>query len=762
MEENKKNGKMKGLQNKAGKYLVIFVVCMIALTIVSRISASLTVPIVSTQVPKKDVLNYKITGEGVIDSANAIYLDLVKNLQISEVYVKKGQNVKEGDPLFCYDLNQLNDTIEEAQKAYDAAQRAYDKAVLQESLEEDNKDTNAEQKAVKRANEDLKDAQKEYEKAKEVYKEKIQEIKDSLTETQKKEYDAAQEEYDTAKEAYEETKAKNAKAVADAKEAYSDAQTERDDAIAEAKAVYADAQSDLDEVTEKQTKLLKYMATFEQHAKSQKYTEMDKDLENIYITYFGKSEYEQIKAKVDEAQDTLNQAEDNLKSVKKKWELTMEEADRELAKVDPSSDEYSTALNKYKLQQIEKEDAIDEAQDAVNSAKKQVANVSPKYTEITDAAIAYFYFLAANPTGSDTTLHKKYYTAIIDSSVIDEAEYKRKNKAVEKAKAAVTTVTKKQDKLVAKAKAAVEEAVANQTKELEKAKAVVTKKAKAVDVLLDKVYEDKEGIRAARESLDMKEDAVDKAKRQVEDAMDTLSDTERANAMKEQNDRINAQIAALDKEQLQEEMETKEEVLEELEQVQKAKGNVVADLDGMVTALDIEPRGTISGSEKVAITPSCAVFVGNFEKDYKEYVEIGDEVSCKLTGYKDPVKGEVLTCTYNSEIDGYEFTAKLAEEEYAPGISGEFTISKASEKYDCCIPLTALRNDNAGDYVLVMREASTILGKEYKAYRVNVTVSKKDFQTAVINDVLAYDDEVIIGSNRNVMEGDRVRKGTYE
>ncbi len=762
MNEKEKNTWSNRLQKKAGKCLAIFIVAMMVLTVVSRVSASLTVPLVSTQKARKDSLNYKIKGDGKIDSANAIYLEMLSNLQIEEVYVKKGQSVVKGDPIFRYSLEQLSELIEKATDEYEASKRAYEKAILTASVETEDTDGSEEQKAVTRAKEDYRRAQEDYNEAKVVYKEKLKEIKDKLSDTQREEYDKAGEEYDTAKESYDDTKAKYTKQLAEANEAYATAGETSNKEIQNAKDELADAQSELDDVCFKKTTLIKYMNTLEQHAKNQKYAEMYTDLENIYNTYFGKNEYTEIKSKISEAQDAVDDAENNLKVVKEKWKLTMEEEDRELAKIDPSDPSYESALNKYKLQQLEGENAIREATEAVDRAKKQVSSVSLKYTEISDAAIAYFNYLAANPSGSDVTLYKNYYTAILDSSVVDESAYKAKNKAVEKAKAALEETTKEQAKLVAKAQTAVNDVTAEKRKEEKKAKDLLAKKAKAVDDLLDKVYEDKDGIRAARESLEAKEDVVETANRAVEDAEDKLSDFEKSNLIKNENEQINAKIAELDLEQLEDEMEEKAEILEKLNRVLKVEGEVLADIDGVITSLDIEPKTTITGSEKVAITPSNSVFIGSFEKEYMEYVQTGDKISCQLTGYKKAVEGEIIDIAYNSEGDRYNVTVKLPDEEFAPGITGQFTIEKSSEKYENCIPLTALRNDNSGDYVLVMRETSTILGKEFKAYRVNVIVDKKDFQTAVINDVLGYDEEVIIGSNRNVMEGDRVRKGTYE
>lgn len=750
------------LQKKAGKYLVIFLIVMLVLTAVSRISASLTVPLVTTARVTKASLNYKIEGEGRIDTANTIYLDLVPGLEIEKVYAKKGQSVKKGDPLYCYNMKQLEEQIDKARNEYDVSKNAYDKQVLTESLKKEESDSSKEQKAVTRANEDYEKAKEQLKEAKQDYKDKIKEIKQQLSKTQKQEYETAQQEYDTIKDSYDDTKSKYEKQLEQAKEDYEQAIATKNELIKDANDALADAQSDLDDVLSKKTALLNCMATLEQHAKNQKYSELYTDLEAIFTAYFGKAEYAEIKDKISDANEELSEAEDNLNEVKAKWKLIMEEEERTLAKVDSSDPKYESALNQYNTKKLEQESAIKTAQNSVSNAKKQIKRVSPKYYEINEAATTYFYYIAGNQSTNGSTIYKNYYTAIIDSTVINESDYKSKSRAVEKAKAAITDITGKQEKLVQKAKDAITEITAEQKKELDRLKVQVDKKAAIIDELLDKVYEDKDGLRAARDAFNAKEEALDTAKRALEDAKYDYAESVQANLIKMQNDSINEQIAEIDKEQAKQDMKMKEEALAVLTDIYSAKGEVRAEQAGMITDLNIEPKLTTTGSEKVAITPSCAIFIGSFEKDYMEYVQIGDEITCTLTGYKNTVTGEVIDIAYNSEADNYTVTANLDEEEYRPGLSGRFVINKTSDKYDTCVPISAIRSDNSGEYVLVIRETNTILGTEYKAYRVNVTVEKKDYNTAVVNDILASDDEVITGSNRNIMEGDRVRKGSYE
>jgi hypothetical protein len=103
-------------------------------------------------------------------------------------------------------------------------------------------------------------------------------------------------------------------------------------------------------------------------------------------------------------------------------------------------------------------------------------------------------------------------------------------------------------------------------------------------------------------------------------------------------------------------------------------------------------------------------------------------------------------------------TAMLPEGEYGEGNIASFTIIKRSKQYQQTIPLQAIRMDaNQVNYILVIRESNTSLGNELTAYRINVTILDKDYRTAAVEAPVSPEDNIIISSNKNIEEGDRVR-----
>ena len=81
----------------------------------------------------------------------------------------------------------------------------------------------------------------------------------------------------------------------------------------------------------------------------------------------------------------------------------------------------------------------------------------------------------------------------------------------------------------------------------------------------------------------------------------------------------------------------------------------------------------------------------------------------------------------------------------------------SEQNYDCKIPLTALREDSQGNYCLIVSEESSALGTVQKAERVPVTVLEKNSEEAAVDSVLEKTDQVIVGSEKYVEEGDQIR-----
>ena len=118
---------------------------------------------------------------------------------------------------------------------------------------------------------------------------------------------------------------------------------------------------------------------------------------------------------------------------------------------------------------------------------------------------------------------------------------------------------------------------------------------------------------------------------------------------------------------------------------------------------------------------------------------------------------EIHSISTPDESDQVLVTAVLPEGGYTSGMPAQLFLSRKSETYQNCLPLTALRSDSGGDHVFVLRRQSSVLGTEWVIARVDITVKERDSQMMYVDGALTYSDQVVISSNKIISEGDRVR-----
>lgn len=109
----------------------------------------------------------------------------------------------------------------------------------------------------------------------------------------------------------------------------------------------------------------------------------------------------------------------------------------------------------------------------------------------------------------------------------------------------------------------------------------------------------------------------------------------------------------------------------------------------------------------------------------------------------DPAKQKMLTFTVDGEVTA--------------GQSLNVSVGQKSQNYDYIVPNSALRNDNNGDYILIVEAKSSPLGNRYIATRVDVQILAKDDTQAAISGGLAGWEYVITTASAPIKAGDQVR-----
>ena len=96
---------------KALKALAGFLCVMLFLTVLSRAAASILTPYVGVVQPGKGSLTYKVSAAGTVEENQVRAVITAPGIRVKSVFVKEGDQVQKGDPLFEIDMPDLREKI---------------------------------------------------------------------------------------------------------------------------------------------------------------------------------------------------------------------------------------------------------------------------------------------------------------------------------------------------------------------------------------------------------------------------------------------------------------------------------------------------------------------------------------------------------------------------------------------------------------------------------------------------------------------------
>ena len=120
--------KKRSVKKRAGVALIWFFVAMVALTYISRAVSESLKARVRTGYPGASTLDESVEGTGAWAAGEAQLYTTYYTRRITQVYVRPGQTVTLGDPLFAYDVSTIKGGKEVSDKRLQAAQEALKKA----------------------------------------------------------------------------------------------------------------------------------------------------------------------------------------------------------------------------------------------------------------------------------------------------------------------------------------------------------------------------------------------------------------------------------------------------------------------------------------------------------------------------------------------------------------------------------------------------------------------------------------------------------
>lgn len=261
----------------------------------------------------------------------------------------------------------------------------------------------------------------------------------------------------------------------------------------------------------------------------------------------------------------------------------------------------------------------------------------------------------------------------------------------------------------------------------------------------------------AEESLQ----AQDSARAQAYNAYESAKEQDAAAA---ENDKKTAEAGSYTTQSAQMDLELAKKELEKLQKVQSENGEVKAPEDGVLKSSTIAAGGVTDDTASLMFGWGGYRVKGNLTAEDLSKAETGDEVKIMVPGQGKTLKKNIGEISGNTNQQGEGqtaagvFYAEMEEKEAVYGSEISYEISRQTDSsYKQVIPLSAVRKDSDGTFCLVAEEEKTVLGNEYRAKRVAVTVVEKDSTSAAITSSLGQEDKIITGSSKDIAPEDKVR-----
>lgn len=203
--------------------------------------------------------------------------------------------------------------------------------------------------------------------------------------------------------------------------------------------------------------------------------------------------------------------------------------------------------------------------------------------------------------------------------------------------------------------------------------------------------------------------------------------------------------------------------INELKELLNNDGKVIANNEGTVTNI-LLTEGQQTTNEPVLLLAdkkSGYKVVAQISTDYEKDISLDQKITLNILDNNEQIEEAVINAISRNEENEHmlDITVILPEGVEEIGKSATLEISNNTERYSSCVPLSALHSDGDKYYVLMFEEKETVLGTENVAKRADITIKDKDGMYAALDEnIILTSDEVITSSNKNINDGDRVRK----
>lgn len=188
---------------------------------------------------------------------------------------------------------------------------------------------------------------------------------------------------------------------------------------------------------------------------------------------------------------------------------------------------------------------------------------------------------------------------------------------------------------------------------------------------------------------------------------------------------------------------------------------ITAPVSGVVSNITITKGQTVAAEETLmTITGKDNGYTATITvtSEQAKRVKTGDTADINESWYYSGIAATVTAIRNDKENPGKSKLIDLkVTGDVTEGTTLNFAIGDKSKTYDMIVPNGAVREDNNGKFILIIREKSSPLGNRYFAKRIDVDVTAKDDVNSAVTGELEGYEYVITTSTKAIKAGDQVR-----
>lgn len=260
--------------------------------------------------------------------------------------------------------------------------------------------------------------------------------------------------------------------------------------------------------------------------------------------------------------------------------------------------------------------------------------------------------------------------------------------------------------------------------------------------------------------LQEKKTKYNEAQSNIETLTRNLEDLVFSLAQQQKSDNKNAQLEALELQEMANQIADKKAEIEKLT-TGDTGGEVKAPVNGIVRSISISAgQKTTPGTALASIEIPDMGYSMSFSVTNEQARKVhtgdtatisnyywGNQIDATLTAIKpdpkNPQSGKILQFDLSGDV--------------TVGSNLTLSIGQKSAEYDYVVPNSAIKSDSNGSFILVVTAKSSPLGNRYTATRVDVNILASDDTNTAVSGGLNAGDFVITTSTKPISNGDKVR-----